>query len=220
MSRTKNPRTLRMSVRPLFHVAVLLTCGLASAQAPLPAATLQAVDRRQVEVLNGGSARFRGHGRLRERTARDAGHLDARAEGRRAAGARVRVQPAGLRAQRRGGRRTRRPRRRRGAGPHAAGRRCCRRSVLVGHSMGGLYMQEFARAHPDEVKYRCRRSRLGLPGCHQAHGGLPAVCPRRQTPVLHQRQCNREIDGILAILHKQFDLTRRVEMAKERGGQR
>jgi pimeloyl-ACP methyl ester carboxylesterase len=147
MSRTIiNLGRLRMPIRPLFNAAALLACGLASAQAALPAATLQAVDRRQVEVLNGGAPV-------------SAGIVEELRHTLRAAG----LPP-----------------------PY----------ILVGHSMGGLYMQEFARAHPDEVA-----------GVVLVDSVYPGVIKRTEDFPLYARvakrlffssTANREIDGIHA----------------------
>jgi pimeloyl-ACP methyl ester carboxylesterase len=185
-----------MPIRLLFPVAILLTCGLASAQAPLPAVTLQTVDHRQVEVLNGGAPVSAGtvvfENGLRET-------LDTWMPVLKSVAPRVHVfaynRPGYGRSDAVDGAREgrvvveelRHTLRTAGVLPPY---------VLVGHSMGGLYMQEFARAHPDEVT-----------GVVLVDSVYPGVIKRTEDFPLYARvakhlffssTANREIDGIHA----------------------
>ena len=140
-----------MPIRSLVLAAALLACGAASAQDALPAPTLHTIDGRQVEILAGGMAAGPGtivfENGLRETLATWNGVLSKLAP-------RARV----FAYNRPGyGHSDDTPRPRDGATIVEDLRRMLHESgatppyVLVGHSLGGLYMQQFARAHPDEV---------------------------------------------------------------------
>lgn len=185
-----------MSVRQFFHAAALFACGQACAQAPLPAPTLQAVDGRQVEVVNAGATACAGtvvfENGLRET-------LDTWTPVLKAVAPRAHVfaynRPGYGRSDAVEGDREgrvvveelRQTLRAAGVSPPY---------VLVGHSLGGLYMQQFARAHADEVS-----------GVVLVDSVYPGVIKRTQDFPLYTRVAkrvffnstvNREIDGIHA----------------------
>jgi pimeloyl-ACP methyl ester carboxylesterase len=185
-----------MPIRPLFHAAALLACGLAFAEAPLPAATVQAVDRRQVEVLNGGAPVSAGtvvfENGLRET-------LDTWTPVLKAVAPRAHVfayNRAGY------GRSDVVDGSREGCVVVEELRHTLRAAgllppyVLVGHSMGGLYMQEFARAHPDEVAGVVLVDSV-YPGVIKRTENFPLYA-RVAKRVFFSSTANREIDGIHA----------------------
>ncbi len=140
-----------MPIRSLVATLILLACGAASAQSALPLPVLHTVDGRQVEILSAGSTGRLGtvvfENGLRETIATWSGVLKA-----------VAPQARVFAYNRPGyGHSDDTPRARDGATIVEDLRGLLKESgvappyVLVGHSLGGLYMQQFARAHPDEV---------------------------------------------------------------------
>ena len=183
-----------MFLHSFFPLAALLACASASAQASLPAPTLQRVDHRQVEILNAGAPTTAGtvvfENGLRET-------LDTWTPVLKVVAPRAHVfaynRPGYGRSDAVDGAREgqvvveelRHTLRAAGLPPPY---------VLVGHSMGGLYMQAFARAHPDEVA-----------GLVLVDSVYPGVIKRTQDFPLYARvakrlffsaTANAEIDGI------------------------
>ena len=185
-----------MPVRPLVFTAALLACGLAAAQAPLPAPRLQAVGDRHVEILAGGIATGPGtvvfENGLRET-------LDTWTPVLRQVAPKARVfaynRPGYGRSDAVDGPRD-------GATVveelrrllHEAG--CAPPYVLVGHSMGGLYVQAFARAHPGEVAGVVLVDAV-YPGVIKRSEDFP-LYTRVAKRVFFSSTVNREIDGIHA----------------------
>ena len=140
-----------MSIRSLMPTALLLACAAAGAQGALPAPTLAAVDGRRVEIQVGGIPDGLGtvvfENGLREQIATWSAVLDALAPKARV----FAYNRPGY------GRSDAADTPRDGATVVEELRRLLRANglpppyILVGRSMGGLYMQAFARAHPDEV---------------------------------------------------------------------
>jgi pimeloyl-ACP methyl ester carboxylesterase len=183
-----------VSIRPIVQLAALFACASASAQASLPVPTLQVVDHRQVEILSAGAPAAAGtvvfENGLRET-------LDTWTPVLKAVALRTHVfaynRPGYGRSDAVDGARE-------GAVVVEELRHTLRAAglqppyVLVGHSMGGLYMQAYARTHPDEV--------LGLVLVDSVY---PGVIKRTQDFPLYARiakrlffsaTANREIDGI------------------------
>lgn len=140
-----------MLIRALALGAALIGSAAAPAQAALPIATLHSVDGRHVEILTGGMPQGLGtivfENGLRETLDTWSGVLNAVAP-------RSRV----FAYDRPGyGHSDETPRPRDGATVVEDLRHMLQEAgvappyLLVGHSLGGLYMQQFARAHPDEV---------------------------------------------------------------------
>ena len=185
-----------MPVRPLVFTAALLACGLAAAQAPLPAPRLQAVGDRHVEILAGGIATGPGtvvfENGLRET-------LDTWTPVLRQVAPKARVfaynRPGYGRSDAVDGPRD-------GATVVEELRRVLRAAgcappyVLVGHSMGGLYVQAFARAHPGEVAGVVLVDAV-YPGVIKRSEDFP-LYTRVAKRVFFSSTVNREIDGIHA----------------------
>lgn len=185
-----------MSIRPVVFVVALLACGLLPAQTPLPPPELQVVDGRQVEVLIGGAPSSTGtvvfENGLREtldtwtpvlKSVAPTAHVFAynrpgygrseAVEGPRDGAVIIEELRRTLRAA--------------GLPPPY---------LLVGHSMGGLYMQEFARAHPDEVVGVVLVDSL-YPGIIKRTEDFPLYA-RVAKRLFFSSTANREIDGIHA----------------------
>jgi len=185
-----------MPVRPLLHAAALLACGVASAQGALPAPALLAVDHRQVEIVNGGAPVSAGtvvfENGLRET-------LDTWTPVLKAVAPRAHVfaynRPGYGRSDAVDGARE-------GAVVVEELRRALRAAglpppyVLVGHSLGGLYVQVFARAHPDEVAGVVLVDSL-YPGVIKRAQDFPLYA-RVARHVFFSGAVNREIEGIHA----------------------
>jgi len=185
-----------MPVRPFVFAAALLACGLASAQTALPAPTLQAVGDRHVEILTGGIASVPGtvvfENGLRET-------LDTWTPVLKQLTPKARVfaynRPGYGRSDAVDGPRD-------GATVveelrrvlHESG--CAPPYVLVGHSMGGLYMQAFARAHPGEVAGVVLVDAV-YPGLIKRSEDFP-LYTRVAKRLFFSGTVNREIDGIHA----------------------
>ena len=185
-----------MPVRPFVLAAALLAGGIASAQSTLPAPRLQAVDGRQVEILTGGIESAPGtvvfEAGLRETLATwtpvlrqvapkarvfaynrpGYGRSDAVDEPRDGATVVEELRRA----------------------LHEAG--CAPPYVLVGHSMGGLYMQAFARAHASEVAGVVLVDAV-YPGVIKRPEDFPFFT-RVARQVFFSAAVNREIDAIHA----------------------
>lgn len=184
-----------MTHRPLALAATLLACALAHATpATLPAATLRTVDGHALEVRTGGLAAtpatvvfenglretldtwkpvlesLSPHARVFAWNRPGTGHSDV-VDGPR--DGRTVVEEL-RRALRDSG--------------------CAPPYVLVGHSMGGLYMQAFARAHPDEVAGVVLVDAI-YPGVIKRSADFPFYT-RVARRVLFSDSVNREIDGI------------------------
>ncbi len=185
-----------MSFRPVFYAVGLFACGLAFAQTPLPAPTLQAVDHRQVEILVAGAPSPAGtvvfENGLRET-------LDSWTQVMKALAPRARIFAYNRPGYGRSGA-VEGPRE--GAVVVEELRHTLRAAglpppyILVGHSMGGLYMQEFARAHAEEV--------IGVvlvdsiyPGIIKRTEDFP-LYTRVAKRLFFSSTVNREIDGIHA----------------------
>lgn len=185
-----------MPVRSLVATLILLACGAASAQSALPVPVLHTVDGRQVEVLSGGVPGRLGtlvfENGLRETIATWSGVLRA-----------VAPQARVFAYNRPGyGHSDETPRARDGATIVEDLRRMLKQSgmappyVLVGHSLGGLYMQQFARAHPDEVAGVVLVDAL-YPGVIKRSEDFP-LATRVARQVFFSSAVNREIDQIHA----------------------
>ena len=140
-----------MPVRSLVATWILLACGAAAAQGTEPVPVLHTVDGRQVEILAGGTPGRLGtlvfENGLRETIDTWSGVLKT-----------VAPQARVFAYNRPGyGHSDDTPQPRDGATIVEDLRKMLKDSgmappyVLVGHSLGGLYMQAFARSHPDEV---------------------------------------------------------------------
>ncbi len=140
-----------MPFRSLAATAILLACGAVAAQEAPPVPSLHTVDGRHVEILSEGMPRRLGtivfENGLREKVETWNGVLKA-----------VAPQARVFAYNRPGyGNSEDTPQSRDGATIVEDLRHMLKESgvappyVLVGHSLGGLYMQQFARAHPDEV---------------------------------------------------------------------
>ena len=185
-----------MPARSIVLAAALLACGLASAQPALPAPTLQFVGDRRVEVLIAGIASGGGtvvfENGLRE-------PLDTWTPVLAKLAPRARVfayNRAGY------GRSDSADGARDGATIVEELRQTLREAgcrppwLLVGHSMGGLYMQEFARAHPGEVSGVVLVDSL-YPGVIKRTEDFP-LSTRLAKRVFFSSTVNREIDSIHA----------------------
>ena len=185
-----------MPIRSLVATLILLACGAASAQGAPPLPVLHTVDGRQVEILSGGSPGRLGtlvfENGLRETIATWSGVLKA-----------VAPQARVFAYNRPGyGHSDDTPQARDGATIVEDLRRMLKESgvappyVLVGHSLGGLYMQQFARAHPDEVAGVVLVDAV-YPGVIKRSEDFP-LATRVARQVFFSSAVNREIDQIHA----------------------
>jgi len=185
-----------MPVRSLVATLTLLACGAAAAQDALPVPVLHTVDGRQVEILTGGRPGRLGtlvfENGLRETIETWNGVLKA-----------VAPQARVFAYNRPGyGRSEGTPQARDGATVVEDLRHLLKESgavppyVLVGHSLGGLYMQEFARAHPDEVAGVVLVDAV-YPGVIKRSEDFP-LATRLARHVFFSSTVNREIDQIHA----------------------
>lgn len=185
-----------MPIRSLVAGAILLACGAAPAQDALPMPALHTVDGRQVEIVCGGHPGRLGtivfENGLRETTATWNGVLKA-----------VAPQARVFAYNRPGyGHSDDTPEPRDGATIVEDLRHMLQESgvappyVLVGHSLGGLYMQQFARAHPDEVAGVVLVDAV-YPGVIRRSEDFP-FATRVARHVFFSSAVNREIDEIHA----------------------
>ena len=185
-----------MSLRSFTLVAALLACGAVSAQDAVPAARLHVVDDRQVEILVGGTSGRLGtvvfENGLRETLDTWNGVLKA-----------VAPQARVFAYDRPGyGHSADTPRPRDGATIVEDLRHMLKESgaappyLLVGHSLGGLYMQQFARAHPDEVAGVVLVDAV-YPGVIKRSEDFP-LTTRIAKRLFFSSAVNREIDAIHA----------------------
>ncbi|MFL6695783.1 MAG: alpha/beta fold hydrolase [Vitreoscilla sp.] len=185
-----------MNVRLLVATAILLASGGALAQGTLPVPTLHTVDGRRVEILSGGTPRRLGtlvfENGLRETIATWDGVIKA-----------VAPQARVFAYNRPGyGNSDDTPQPRDGATIVEELRRALKESglappyVLVGHSLGGLYVQQFARAHPDEVAGVVLVDAL-YPGVVKRSEDFP-FATRVAKRLFFSSAVNREIDQIHA----------------------
>jgi len=212
-----------MSLRPLAFVATLLACAAGTSQAALPAATVREVDGHRLEILATGPATMTGaivfENGLRET-------LDTWRPVLSALAPRAQVfawnRPGYGRSDPvdgpRDGRTVVEELRR---ALHAAG--CQPPYLLVGHSMGGLYMQEFARAHPAEVGGVVLVDSL-YPGVIKRSEDFP-LYTRAAKRLFFSDTANREIDAIHATgeqvlalpAHDEIPLTRLINVPRSAG---
>jgi pimeloyl-ACP methyl ester carboxylesterase len=195
MRRITKPESL-MPIRLLVLIAALCAAGAASAQGAAPAPTLHTVDGRQVEILAGGQPGKLGtlvfENGLRETIGTWDGVLKAVAPKARV----FAYNRPGY------GRSDDTPEVRDGATIVEDLRRMLAQCgmappyVLVGHSLGGLYMQQFARAHPDEVAGVVLVDAV-YPGVIKRSEDFP-LATREARRVFFSSAVNREIDQIHA----------------------
>jgi pimeloyl-ACP methyl ester carboxylesterase len=185
-----------MPIRSPVATLILLACGAASAQGTLPPPALHTVDGRHVEILRAGMPGRLGtlvfENGLRETIDTWRGVLEA-----------VAPQARVFAYNRPGyGHSDDTPQARDGATIVEDLRKVLKESgmappyLLVGHSLGGLYMQQFARAHPGEVAGVVLVDAV-YPGVIKRSEDFP-LATRVARQVFFSSTVNREIDQIHA----------------------